>query len=263
MKVTFVGSGCWQGIPAPFSEDIISQNVEWGSKDFRFRTSLHIETSNGKSILIEMTPDIRMQSWKFKLKKPDAILVSHWHWDHFFGLLDLEWFAEKNKLKIYGNQITRQWYSNRMGHVPAEFITFDSYEPFVIDNIKITPILVDHVKQTDGFILEDIHDGGKFVYLADFHGIPEKTLAMINDVDAITIDATYLESSIDDDQAHIQRDEIMPLLVNIKAKEIILTNIGSYHGITHDNLIKKYSPHTIAYDGLTLIFKEKSAPNKN
>ena len=257
MKITFIGSGCWQGIPAPFSEDLISQNVKWGSKDFRFRTSIYIETSNGKSVLIEMTPDIRMQSWKFKLKKPDAILVSHWHWDHFFGLLDLEWFAEKHKLMVYGNQITEQWYRNRMGHVPIEFVVFDSYKPFMLDNIKITPILVDHVKQTDGFIVEDVEDGGKFVYLSDFYSIPVKTLAMISDADAITFDATYLESSIDDDLTHIQKDQIMPLLKNIKANEIILTNIGSYNGMTHSDLIEKYSPHTIAYDGLELVFKEK------
>jgi len=105
-KLTFIGSGCWQGIPALFGDDTISQNVEWGSKDFRFRTSLHIETENKKNIIVEATPDIRLQSWKFKLNVPDAILISHWHWDHLFGLLDVDWFAEKNGLTVYGNRLS-------------------------------------------------------------------------------------------------------------------------------------------------------------
>ena len=107
MEVTFLGSGCWQGIPAPFGDDEISQSVEWGSKDFRFRTSLHITTDKGKHILVEATPDVRLQSWKFKIGKPDAILISHWHWDHLFGLLDLDYFAYKNRLVVYGNKVTK------------------------------------------------------------------------------------------------------------------------------------------------------------
>lgn len=39
LKLNFIGSGCWQGIPAPFCEDKISKKVKWNSKDFRFRTS--------------------------------------------------------------------------------------------------------------------------------------------------------------------------------------------------------------------------------
>lgn len=250
MKLTFLGSGCWQGIPAPFGDDEISQKVEWDSKDFRFRTSLHIETEKGKSIIVEATPDIRLQSWKYKLKKPDAILVSHWHWDHLFGLLDLDWFASKNPLTVYGNNVTKEWYDERMGHVKVDFQVFKSYETFQIDNIKITPLEVNHVDRTDGFLLEDMNTGKKMAYLSDLHGIPEKTDELIKNSDLVITDATYLASDINDDPTHLQKDQIIPFLEKLSAKEIILTNIGSYQGLTHEDFEKKFSQYTIAYDGM-------------
>ncbi len=210
-KITFIGSGCWQGMPAPFSSDKISQSIEWGSKDFRFRTSLHIETSHRRTILVELTPDIRLQSWKFNIKKPDAVVVSHWHWDHLFGLLELDYFVEKNGLLVYGNSITKEWYDQAMAHIPVDFTVFGSYESFVVDNIKVTPVRVDHVEDTDGFIFEDIDSGKKFVYLSDFYNIPERTLSLINGADVVTIDATYLDSSINDDDTHVQRGDFETL----------------------------------------------------
>lgn len=253
-KLTFLGTGSWQGIPAPFGDDALSRSVEWGSKDFRFRTSLHIETDSGKSLIIEATPDIRLQSWKFGLKKPDAILVSHWHWDHLFGLLDLDWFAEKNGLVVYGNSVTKQWYDDTMSHVRVDFQVFESYQPFAIDNIVVTPISVAHVADTDGFLLENSKTGKKVAYLSDLSGIPEKTDAMLHGVDVVVTDATYIESDIDDDPTHFQRDQIIPFLESLNADEIVLTNIGSYQGLSHTDLEKKFPQYTIAYDGMVREF---------
>ncbi len=249
-KLTFLGSGCWQGIPAPFGEDKISRDVRWGSKDFRFRTSLHIETENGKSFIVEATPDIRLQSWKFKLKNPDAILISHWHWDHLFGLLDLGWFSEKNKLTVYGNKITNQWCYDRMSHITIDFKLFKSYESWEIDNIKITPIIVNHVEGTDGFLFEDLKSGKKVAYLADLNGMPNKTADLIKDIDIIVTDVTYIESDINDDSTHLQKEEIVPFLSRLKSREIILTHIGSYQNLTHKDLETKFPQYTFAFDGL-------------
>jgi phosphoribosyl 1,2-cyclic phosphate phosphodiesterase len=250
MKITFLGSGSWQGIPAPFNDDKISKNVRWGSKDFRFRTSLYIETKNKKSIIVEATPDIRLQSWKFKLKKPDVLLVSHWHFDHLFGLLDLDLFAEKNKLTVYGNSVTKKWYDNIMNYINVNFQVFESYKSFQVDNVKITPITVNHVEKTDGFLFEDINIGTKIVYFSDLYGMPEKTAELVKNVDLIITDATYLESNINNDPTHLRKNEIIPFIKKLKTKEIILTNIGSYQNFTHTKLEKKFSQYTIAYDGM-------------
>lgn len=253
MKVTFLGTGGWQGIPAPFGDDEISKKVTFDSNDFRFRTSLLIETIRGKKILIEATPDIRLQSWKYQFGKPDAIFISHWHWDHLWGLLDLDWQAEKSKLSVYGNSVTQKWYDENMSHISVDFTQFKSFEQIQIDNVLITPIPVHHVVDTNGFIFENTETGDKFVYLADFFDIQESTIEMISDAKNITIDATYLDSDINDDLTHMQKDKFESLFNKFQDSELILTNIGSYQGFRHSDFEEKFSEQTIAFDGMTYL----------
>lgn len=250
MNLTFLGSGCWQGIPSPFIDDKISKEVEWNSKDFRFRTSLLLETKNKKKIIVEITPDIRLQSWKFKIGKPEAVLVSHSHWDHFFGLMDVSWYAEKNKLTVYGNSTTKSFYKSKMNYIPVIFKEFNSYKSFTIDNVKITPISVNHSSKTDGFLFENKINNKKIAYLSDLNGLPQKTKKIIKGIDSIIVDATYLGSNLKDDPDHLNNDQLISFLSELDAKEIILTNIGSYHNLSHKDLVKKFPQYTISYDGM-------------
>lgn len=248
--IQFIGSGSWQGVPAPFGDDQISKSVAWDTKNFRFRTALHVTTNSGKSILVEATPDIRLQSWKFGLGKPDAILISHWHWDHLFGLLDLDWFAEKNQLHVYGNKVTKIWFDRSMAHINAQFDVFTDHDEIAIDNIKITALPVNHVQDTHGFLIENTVTGKTFFYASDFSSIPEATIAKVNKSDYATIDATYLDSEIDDDPTHVQRNEFATLMKQISGPELILANIGSYQNMDHDDFIAAHPTATIAYDGM-------------
>ena len=253
IKLKFIGSGCWQGIPSPFCDDEISKNVKWNTKDFRFRTSLYIETENSKKILIEITPDIRLQSWKFNLRVPDMIFVSHWHFDHFFGLLDLEWQMEKNKVKIYSNKITKNWYNKSFKHIPIDFKVISTKDSIVIDNLKIIPFKVKHVNETFGFIFENIKTNKKFTYLPDFYDIPKNSLSLINRTDIISVDSTYLEKGIED-STHLESKEIINFIESkIKVKKIILMNINSFCEKNHKELIKKYKKYEISYDGMEIL----------
>ena len=254
-KIKFLGSSCWQGIPSPFCDDKVSKNVQWDSKDFRFRTSLLIKTKQNKTIVVEVTPDIRLQAWKYKLDIPDAFLISHWHWDHLFGLKDLDWFCEKYNPKVFGSKTTKEWYDSDMSYIPVDFKVFESYKPFVIDNIKITPFLVDHVDGTDGFIFEDIETSNKIAYLADLHGMPKKSFEMIKDIDTLIIDSTYIEGEgIDGDKTHFWRNDLLNFLEQLKSKNIILTHISSHHNLNHEELEKKYPDYVISYDGMEVEF---------
>ena len=164
--------------------------------------------------------------------------------------MDISWYAEKNKLKVYGNSTTNSFYKSKMSHVPVIFKEFNSYEPFVIDNIKITPISVNHINKTDGFLFENKISNKKIAYLPDLNGLPEKTKEIIKGTDTIIIDATYLGSSLKDDPDHFDNDQLLSFLSKLDAKEIILTNIGSYHNLNHSNLTKKFPQYTISYDGM-------------
>ena len=85
-KITILGSGAAPGVP--------SVSGGWGCcnplnpKNRRFRTGTYIEL-NGTKILIDTSPDIRLQLLNNSIKAVDGILYTHAHADHLHGIDDL------------------------------------------------------------------------------------------------------------------------------------------------------------------------------
>jgi len=62
-----------------------------------------VESEEGK-FLIEISPDIRLQVARHGLTDISDFLVSHWHFDHLYGILELgAWsqFIKKGGITIY------------------------------------------------------------------------------------------------------------------------------------------------------------------
>lgn len=90
MKTTLLGSGGWEGIPAPFCLCRVCAKAAQDpfGKEARTRPGLLIETAEG-AFMLEVGPDIRVQSTRFGLPPIKHFFVSHWHFDHLYGLLEL------------------------------------------------------------------------------------------------------------------------------------------------------------------------------
>ena len=104
MKVTILGSGSSGGVP-------LIGNY-WGEcdpnnpKNVRTRVSVLITLDNKRNILIDTSPDLRMQSISNDIKKIDAVLWTHAHADHANGIDDLRQFlwTRKEQLPVYGSK---------------------------------------------------------------------------------------------------------------------------------------------------------------
>lgn len=251
--IKFIGSGCWQGTPAPFCDDKISPTVLLNKKDFRFRTSLALYSKTGKMVIFEITPDIRLQSWKYKLPKPESFFVTHWHFDHLFGLFELDWYAEKYGLNIYVNKDTKKFIDKSINHVNASIKLFKNFKEIVFEEYIITPFEVNHVHSTHGFL---IFDGNKKIaYIPDWNGLPEESFRLIEGADIIICDATYLQSSLTDDKTHFSHSELLSYVKKFNKSKIVFTNIGSFSNVTHEELVKKYPKYAISFDGMIINFK--------
>ena len=67
------------------------------------RTSALIER-DGFNLLIDCSPDFREQALRHKIKRLDALILTHHHADHVNGLDDLRayWWIHQRPIEVYG-----------------------------------------------------------------------------------------------------------------------------------------------------------------
>ena len=86
MKVTFWGTGTSVGIPMIGCACGTCRSED--PRDQRTRASICIEFGTHK-IVVDTSTDFRLQALRARLERMDAILFTHAHADHIFGLDDL------------------------------------------------------------------------------------------------------------------------------------------------------------------------------
>src|SRR5262245_24781839 len=76
-------------------------------KDRRTRPSVLVQY-DGRSVLIDTTPDFREQAIREKISHLDAVLYTHAHADHILGLDDLRpvTFRHESRVPLYASSET-------------------------------------------------------------------------------------------------------------------------------------------------------------
>lgn len=275
MKIKILGSGGWEGIPVPFCNcKICKLAVENpNSKNNRTRPEILIETKKGK-FLIEISPDIRLQAAKANLSNTKDFLVSHWHFDHLYGLFDLHAWAEFiRKPKLYCSNKTQNWLNKNAEYIPKEIVVLKPYREFKLCGIKITPLPVYHMfsldkdleesklENTFGFLLKEKNK--RIVYLADYFKVPEKTIDLIKNSDIIIADGTFLfeerfpnkpeQNRLKTDPEHLHGKQIFNFVNSLNAKKIVFHSITHLTEKTHEELQSLLLKNMeISFDGMEI-----------
>ena len=106
MKITILGSGSAYGCPNCFNDWGNIKNKE-NPKNRRTRASTFIETE-GKSFLIDLSPDFREQINQNNIHNLDAVFITHGHYDHIASVPEL-WRAAhilQKKLNVFCSAAT-------------------------------------------------------------------------------------------------------------------------------------------------------------
>jgi phosphoribosyl 1,2-cyclic phosphate phosphodiesterase len=102
MKFVFLGTGTSAGIPAIACECAVCTSSD--PRDQRLRCGAMVtwtdRDGHERVVLIDATPDLRTQALRQKLKRCDAILFTHNHVDHTFGLDEVRRFNVVQKSPI-------------------------------------------------------------------------------------------------------------------------------------------------------------------
>jgi phosphoribosyl 1,2-cyclic phosphate phosphodiesterase len=250
-QLTLLGVGASAGTPVVGCECSTCQSTN--KKNYRTRCSSLFTLKNGKNILIDTSPDLRLQSLREGLTSVDAVLFTHHHADHCHGIDDLRAFCQINKKQIplYGNQFSIDELNKKFQYAMTEPNGFWEVpilkpnvinEPIELFGQKIEPIPVFH-----GRSLINGYRFGDMAYLTDTSKIPDTSMEQLRNLDVLLLDCLRNEPH----PTHFSVKESLEVARELKAKKTILIHMT--HDLEYDAL-SKLLPESIyvGYDGLKI-----------
>jgi len=251
-RLIFLGTGTSHGVPMIGCDCEVCTSAD--PRDRRTRASVVIE-SEGKSILVDTSPELRLQCVARGIKHVDAVLFTHAHADHVTGMDDLRRFnwLSKGPLRCFGTAATlasiRRMFAyifeddpEYPSHKPALTLIEIESQPFEVEGLPITPIPLLHGNlPVLGFRI------GRIAYCTDCSEIPAESWPLLGDLDVLVLDALRKRPH----PTHFTVEQAVEAAKRIGAKRTYFTHIAHAlgHAATNEELPEGME---LAYDGLVL-----------
>jgi phosphoribosyl 1,2-cyclic phosphate phosphodiesterase len=246
MKITFLGTGTSVGIPVVGCHcDTCSSD---DPRDKRLRASLLIEHC-GHNILIDASTDFRQQALRIGLSKVDAVLFTHAHADHCFGLDDLRpLMFRQGAINCFASEATWQGLRRVYSYVfePTPYPGVPRITPHRVEgNFSLFGLDIEPLTVTHGRLAVTAYRIGRFAYVTDCNSIPDQTCERLMGLSLLVIDALRFKPH----PTHMTIDESLCYIERFRPDRALLTHIS--HEIKHAEVsVGLPTGVEIAYDGL-------------
>lgn len=246
MRITFLGTGTSVGVPTIGCNCSTCRSPD--PRDKRLRASLLIEHRDTR-ILIDASTDFRQQALRLGLDRLDAILFTHAHADHCFGLDDVRpLMFTHGPMPCFATQITweglRRVYS--YAFEPAAYPGVPRIIPnriegeFCLSGLEIEPLTVVH-----GRLPVTAFKVGGLAYVTDCNLIPDETAERLTGLELLVIDALRIKPH----PTHMNLEQALDYIRKLRPRRALLTHIS--HDIEHSVISERLPDNVeLAFDGL-------------
>jgi ribonuclease BN (tRNA processing enzyme) len=205
----------------------------------RFNTCFHL-TGRQANFLIDCGASslIAMKRLDIDRNRIQAILITHFHADHFGGLpffmLDAQFFSKRSEpLVIAGPQGLADWYQRVMEtafpgssrtkqRFPLDLRELEPEQPADIGNLRVTPYPVEHGPGGPFFALRVEVEGRTVAYTGDTQWT-ESIVAAARNADLFVAEAYFRDKPV---PLHLDLATLERHLPEIGAKRVVLTHMS-------------------------------------
>jgi phosphoribosyl 1,2-cyclic phosphate phosphodiesterase len=273
MRFMFLGTGTSSGVPAIACDCPVCTSAD--PRDQRLRTGAAVQFTDPagreRVILLDATPDLRQQALKAGLKRCDAVLFTHNHVDHTFGVDELRRFnaVQKSPIDVFGEPHTLDHLRRVYKHifeaernVNQSFVAtliaheLDPDRPLDLFGLRFTPIRLLHGRlPVLGFRIEPSPPAaapganGPFplAYCTDVSAIPPESWRLLHGVHTLVLDALRQRHH----PTHFTIDEAVNIAQRVDARQTWFVHMS--HDLGHaDTDAALPEGINLAYDGLVL-----------
>ncbi len=256
-KLTFLGTSTSVGVPVIGCDCAVCLSPD--PRNRRTRSSIHLQTDE-VSLLIDTGPDLREQALREKLTVVDHVLYTHDHVDHIVGFDEIRAFCWRrdDPIPVHGSAHTLvslarmfpwAFANTARNYVRPDPRPFEDFQTLTLGDVEVLPFPVEHgASPTHGFLFT-LSSGEKIAYAPDVKVIPPESLAHLDRLDILVIDALREEPH----PTHMSLQEALTAANGLAPAQTIFTHLT--HDLDFAATSAKLPPNVaIATDGLTLDF---------